>query len=227
MLSNSEIGAKFAPVIGAEAKILLVDWHGREAICKARIPKVYRNEKLDHWLRSKRTKEEAAILHFAKLLGVDCPVVFFADPENTELVMEYIRGVLLRDRESLATREDLKATSSLSKFYLLLGKYAARLHSGNLIHGDLTTKNVIISYDNRLVLIDFGLSFNSQRIEDRAEDLHLLKQAVKSSVNPERAKTIFEKVTSGYRSISGGKMTEQVLSQIEEIERRGRYARVD
>ena len=51
------------------------------------------------------------------------------------------------------------------------------------MHGDLTTKNAIIHGD-RLVLIDFGLSFISDRLEDRGEDIHLLKQAIKSSCNP-------------------------------------------
>src|SRR5487761_522095 len=90
MLAIHEISAEFVPIIGAEARIDIIDWHGKRAVCKARIPKTYRNEKLDHWLRTKRTREEAEILHRAKLLGVDCPALYFADPEKTELVMEYV-----------------------------------------------------------------------------------------------------------------------------------------
>jgi TP53 regulating kinase and related kinases len=227
MLPIPGLSSEFAPIVGAEARIELIDWHGRKAIRKARIPKVYRNERLDIWLRSKRTKEEAEILHRAKLLGVDCPVFFFADPKKTELVMEYVEGTLLRDFETFTNNEKLENGSQLSKVFLLLGKYAGRLHSGNLIHGDLTTKNVIVTQDSRLVMIDFGLSFISERIEDKAEDLHLLKQALRSSANPDRARTLFGLVMKGYTSESGRNVGQQVQSQMQEIEKRGRYARVD
>ncbi|MDH2901131.1 MAG: KEOPS complex kinase/ATPase Bud32 [archaeon] len=226
MLAIHEFSTEFVPIIGAEARIDIIDWHGKRAVCKARIPKTYRNEKLDHWLRTKRTREEAEILHRAKLLGVDCPALYFADPEKTELVMEYVQGVLLRDFKGVGAGAKKVNESSLSGLYFVLGKYAAKLHSGNLIHGDLTTKNVIITQDNRLVLIDFGLSFISERIEDRAEDLHLLKQALKSTMSPDQAKDIFDIVIQGYRSVSG-RVAKQIFTQIQEIERRGRYARVD
>src|SRR4030042_1167648 len=48
----------------------------------------------------------------------------------------------------------------------------------HIINGDLTTSNMILNPDNKLYFIDFGLSFHSNKIEDKAVDLHLLKQAL-------------------------------------------------
>lgn len=206
---------KFSPVSGAEAKIELVDWYGRPAIRKYRIPKAYRIDEIDLALRSKRTKEEVEILHASKLAGVDCPAVLFADPNSSEIIMEYVPGVLVKD-----LREDRNG------IFRRIGRYAGMLHSNGIIHGDLTTKNMIISKE-RLVFIDFGLSFFSERTEDRAEDLHLLKQALKSSESSKRALFGFSIALSGYEDILGKKATVAVKNQITMIELRGRYAQVD
>lgn len=215
--------------IGAEARIDLIDWQGQRAISKTRIPKTYRNGTLDQRLRTRRTKEETEILLLAKLARVDCPKVFFVDPKKSEIVMEYIDGELLKDVEAkYQTSNSRQIDANLSNSYITVGKYAARLHQSNIIHGDLTTKNVIIvTGENRLVLIDFGLSFYSERIEDRAEDLHLLKQALMSTTSSRRAKTAFDLATRGYRIEAGQGRTRQILRKISEIEKRGRYARVD
>ena len=201
---------------GAEAMIELAEWNGKLAIRKKRIPKTYRSEALDKKLRSRRTKEETELLHAAKLVRVDVPEVFFADPKSSEILMEYVQGILLKDiHERKIARE----------IYKKLGIYAARLHSKGMIHGDLTTKNVIQSKD-RTVLIDFGLSFVSDRLEDRAEDLHLLKQAIRSSGSNLSA-SYFDNVLTGYQKEAGIEQTLKVKKKILEIERRGRYARVD
>jgi len=216
LLSSS---SEFVPVLGAEARIDLVDWYGKIAIRKTRIPKKYRLESLDKQLRERRTKEEVEILYASKLAGVDCPKVYFADPESSEIIMEYVDGVLLKDLKNVRH-------SQKSKTFQKLGFYAAKLHAKGIIHGDLTTKNVILTKEG-MVLIDFGLAFISDRIEDKAEDLHLLKQALKSSDSMRRAGAEFEDVMKGYESEAGEKTTETVRKQISKIERRGRYAQVD
>ncbi|MDA4111247.1 MAG: phosphotransferase, partial [Thaumarchaeota archaeon] len=113
-----------------------------------------------------------------------------------------------------------------AKLFKSLGKMVARLHKKGIIHGDLTTKNVILS-DDRMVLIDFGLSFISDRLEDKAEDLHLLKQALKSSSSVNIASRDFENVMSGYQTEIGEAFTKSLRKQISKIELRGRYAQVD
>jgi TP53 regulating kinase-like protein len=207
--------ANFSPIDGAEARIELVDWYGKPAIRKARMPKPYRIELLDRTIRSRRTKEEVEILHACKLAGVDCPQVHFADPISSEIIMEYIQGTVLKDFRG-DTENVLRQ----------VGSKTARLHLNRIIHGDLTTKNMIISGE-RVAFIDFGLSFFSDRIEDRAEDLHLLKQALKSSESTRKANSQFEEAMNGYLDIAGKKDTAAVKKQIAKIELRGRYAQVD
>ncbi len=201
---------------GAEAKISFIKWDGKIAISKKRVPKRYRDETLDQVLRTRRTKQEAEMIHSAKVAGVPSPFIYFADPLSSELVMEYVEGKLLKDASD----------EGAAKWYKRLGEYAARLHSRGIMHGDLTTKNAIIHGD-RLFLIDFGLSFISDRLEDRGEDIHLLKQAIKSSCHPRYATKFYSSVLSGYRSVAGRTKTNELEAQIFEIEKRGRYARVD
>ena len=213
MTLSEEVG--FIPVEGAEARIELVDWYGKPAIRKYRIPKPYRLEQLDRLLRSKRTKEEVEILYASKIAGANCPMVYFADPETSEIIMEYVQGPLLKN-----------VSNNRKSFFLQVGRFAALLHSKGIIHGDLTTKNIIVPAEKPF-LIDFGLSFVSDRIEDRAEDLHLLKQALKSTEPLKKAKLEFEAALKGYGEIAGGKLTKSIRQQIAKIELRGRYAQVD
>ncbi|MFT4868365.1 MAG: TP53 regulating kinase-like protein [Candidatus Nanohaloarchaea archaeon] len=98
-----------------------------------------------------------------------------------------------------------------------LGENVALLHSIDIIHGDLTTSNAIA--DEEIYLIDFGLSFRSQRIEDRAVDIHLLKQVLESS-HPEVSKEAWQNFLKGYSEYED---SEKVLEQLEEVEQRGRY----
>jgi TP53 regulating kinase-like protein len=212
----SELGKpSFDARLGAEAKIELVEWYGKAAIKKTRIPKDYRSLSLDRKLRTARTKAEAELLHAARIAGVEVPEVYYANPETTEIVMEFSPGNLLKDiRDQKLGRE----------IFETLGAFAARLHGNGIIHGDLTTKNVI-HYNGRTVLIDFGLAFFSQRLEDMAEDMHLLKQAIKSSGAGNSV--LFDSAMKGYAKEKGARSALRVKNHILEIERRGRYARVD
>jgi TP53 regulating kinase-like protein len=62
-----------------------------------------------------------------------------------------------------------------------IGGIIAKLHDINLIHGDLTTSNILMRPDGRLVAIDFGLSHVSTMIEDKAVDLYVLERAFLST----------------------------------------------
>ncbi|KAK9945260.1 hypothetical protein M0R45_010785 [Rubus argutus] len=62
-----------------------------------------------------------------------------------------------------------------------IGQAIGKLHDGGLIHGDLTTSNLLIrAATNQLVVIDFGLSFTSTLPEDKAVDLYVLERALLS-----------------------------------------------
>jgi TP53 regulating kinase-like protein len=96
------------------------------------------------------------------------------------------------------------------------------LHASNIIHGDLTTSNFIAG--KRLVLLDFGLSYYSERMEDMATDIRLIKEVFTSAHIA--TKKAFPRFVEGYASVSGEKKAGKILENVKEIEQRGRYARI-
>ena len=198
---------------GAEADIYLINWYGKKAVKKVRKPKNYRNKLLDEEIRKKRTLHEAEMLSGAKRAGVSTPLIYFVDPKNSEIIMQYFKGDLVRD----ILANDLKLSRSM-------GIYTAKLHRNNIVHGDLTTSNFIL-YDSKLVLIDFGLSFYSARIEDKAVDIRLIKE-IMSSAHATLFNKAFDLFIKGYESVLGSSFTAKILKKVSEIEKRGRYARV-
>ncbi|HEX2014604.1 MAG TPA: KEOPS complex kinase/ATPase Bud32, partial [Nitrososphaera sp.] len=172
--------------------------------------KPYRNRSLDSAIRKHRTIHEAKFISDAKSAGVLSPFIYFVDPVNAEIIMEFIEGRNVRETvtPALCSR---------------IGRYAGMLHAVNIIHGDLTTSNFIVNR-NRLVIIDFGLAFYSERTEDAATDVRLIK-AVFASAHV-KVTHAFDHFIAGYSNVLGEKKTKMVLRNVAEIEQRGRYARV-
>ncbi len=185
---------------GAEA-ILYLD---KNKLVKERIKKGYRISELDKRLRESRTKREAKLLGDAARL-INVPIVF--DKKDVKIEMEFIKGGLLRDIFSSLKKEHLEA----------IGKQIAILHNNNIIHGDLTTSNMILM-DDRVYFIDFGLGFYSNKIEDKAVDLHLLKQAIEAKHH--KNLDSFNAILEGYKAVEGYKA---ILERLEKVEKRGRY----
>lgn len=194
---------------GAEANIYITQWYGKKAIVKIRVAKPYRHTFLDTQIRRRRSVNEAHMLSVAKMAGVPCPFVYFIDPVKCEIVMEFIAGQ--------NAKEIMNADLSLQ-----IGKYTGLLHLKNIVHGDLTTSNFIVS--KKLVLLDFGLSFYSHRIEDKAVDVRLIKE-VFSSAHYLIYSSLFENFLTGYFEIMDNKPAKKILEKVSDIERRGRYAR--
>ena len=201
---------------GAEASLYLEEWHGRRVIVKRRLPKPYRLPQLDRAIRAQRTKHEPLAIHRAKEVGVPTPIIFMVDPSEATIIMEFVEGKTVkqvldemteRDRIDLCTR---------------IGGLIGRLHKGGIIHGDLTTSNMILTSSGNVVLVDFGLSELSREVESRGVDLHLMKRAL-FSTHHKYAEECFEAIIRGYRDVMGAEATDEVLKKIREIEMRGRY----
>ena len=152
---------------GAEAKLYL----DGNRIIKDRIRKSYRISEIDEKLRSSRTRREEKIL--SKLAAINFPAPKSIECDGKEiLVMEAVKGPKLRD---ILEKDDY------SKLCRELGEKIAVMHNNAMIHGDLTTSNMLLEEKTRKIFfIDFGLSFFSHKVEDMAVDLHLLKQALES-----------------------------------------------
>ncbi|MCL4344286.1 MAG: Kae1-associated serine/threonine protein kinase [Nitrososphaerota archaeon] len=196
---------------GAEADIYLGRWGPLSAIYKVRTAKQYMAEELDKKIRRQRTVREARMLRAARS-AVDTPHVLYVSQKKYTIVMEYINGKRMLDI--------IDKSPSQGK---VMGEILGRLHMLNIIHGDPNTANFLFdSKKNKWYLVDFGLSYISSRKEDMAVDLHLVKEVVYVQ-HPTSFKEIMSGFYDGYMSVSG-KMA-GIVKKIDEIERRGRYAR--
>ena len=219
---------------GAEAILLRQNCN----LIKRRIKKSYRIPEIDEKLRKLRTRSESKIMQ--KLEGkINVPKILKVDEKSKEIVMGYIEGKKLSehlDNFSLNKQEEICKE---------VGKEVAKIHDLNIIHGDLTTSNMILAENSKnkqleqrethnptsnsvddlttnksfkIFFLDFGLSFHSSRIEDKAVDLHLLRQALESK-HFKNWEKLFKAVISEYKP----KDKEKILKQLEKVEKRGRY----
>ncbi|MEM3453462.1 MAG: Kae1-associated kinase Bud32 [Candidatus Hadarchaeum sp.] len=186
-----------------------------KVVMKTRIPKRYRISELDIRLRESRTAQEAKLLSDAKRAGVLAPIVYEVDRRNMRIVMEFIEGKqvkLVLDKLRSAKRRELCR---------MIGRQIARLHRAGIIHGDLTTSNMIIRPDGRVYFVDFGLGGYDSSTEERGVDLHLLKRALQST-HFRIAGQAYAEILSGYRE-EFGEGAEEIIERAKEIESRGRY----
>jgi TP53 regulating kinase-like protein len=201
---------------GAEANLYLAEWHGRKAILKKRLPKKYRLAKLDAQIRTYRTIHEPQLMHEAKKAGVPTPKIFLVNVKDTTVVMEYIEGTQVKLLLNQISEEERK------NLCFKIGQEIAKLHMFGVIHGDLTTSNMIMSPKGKVFFVDFGLGEKNTELEARGVDLHLMKRALQST-HYQFAESCFESVIDGYKDIVGVKALKSVLDKVKQIERRGRY----
>jgi len=183
---------------GAEATITKKE----SSVIKERLQKTYRLPELDSELRKTRTKKEAKIL---KKLGTIAPKLIYSD-EESKLELEYIEGDVVKN-----------ILDDQIKLAIEIGKNTTIMHDLDIIHGDLTTSNMILDKKGKLKFIDFGLSFVSDKEEDKAVDLHLFKEAVESK-HFRKEKEIWDNFIKGYNP----KNKKQILKRLELVETRGR-----
>lgn len=210
---------------GAEADIYLedfkkifgFDFFDEKVIIKKRVKKSYRIQEIDENIRGFRTIKEAKIINKAKLSGVYSPALYYVDLNDKKIVMEYVRGMRLKEYfSSKGLDRDIA---------LKIGKSVGALHKVGIIHGDLTTSNMILNEGN-VYFIDFGLSEESEEIEKQGIDIHLLRQALEST-HFDISEDLFKIILEGYSKILGEEKKNELLQRIEQIEKRGRYRKRD
>ena len=201
---------------GAEAELYQESWYDLRIMRKVRTVKAYRHPKLDLKIRQSRTGREAQIMHEAKGSGVPTPLIFMVDMTSTTITMQYIEGSRVKDL--------LYFLSSKKRMHLCfqIGQLIGRLHRNRIIHGDLTTSNMIISETGKLFFIDFGLSEHSEELEKRGVDLLLMKRAFYST-HYLFAFECFKAVTEGYAMEIGEEACKNVVERVNKIAKRGRY----
>jgi TP53 regulating kinase-like protein len=201
---------------GAEASLYLMDWQNRKVIAKKRLPKKYRPKQLDEQIRTYRTVHEPLLLHGAKQAGVPTPVIYQVNVKEATIVMEFIEGKQIKELLGNASEKERK------RVCLGIGRLIGKLHKSGIVHGDLTTSNMILESKEKIVFVDFGLSEKTNELEAAAVDLHLMKRALQST-HFRFAEECFNAVVEGYSNVLGRHRAKEVLKKIEDIERRGRY----
>ncbi len=201
---------------GAEADVYLTSWNGSLAILKHRKIKSYRHPSLDLRIRRQRTIREAEIISHVKSYGISSPLVYFVDTKQSKIVMQFVRGSPVSD---LPSKKLISACKDI-------GYVVGTLHKNGIMHGDLTTSNFIISKDSgRLFIIDFGLSQRTDKPDDHAVDLRLIKEIL-NSAHAKVMEKAWDNFLSGYKSSVGLRYFNKIMKLVEIIESRGRYATV-
>ncbi|MBD3248979.1 Kae1-associated serine/threonine protein kinase [Candidatus Woesearchaeota archaeon] len=188
---------------GAEATIR----KEKNMIVKDRVKKSYRLDQIDEKLRKFRTRREARVLDKLEEINFPAPRLQDMCDKAMQLRMEMVNGNKLRDvlyQNPVVLSEEM-------------GRKIGVMHSKDIIHGDLTTSNMILEHE--IKFIDFGLSFFSNKEEDKAVDLHLLRQALESK-HYQNWEDCFEAALRGYKQ--GNPDADVVLKRLEKVESRGR-----
>lgn len=218
---NSEIYKEKLIHKGAEASLYIGRWFDKKVIFKHRIPKKYRLEEIDNKIRIERTLNEGRALIRVKNYGINVPQVYEIDPQDATIVMRYIEG------EKLKNIIDILDITKKEKYFKDIGSMVAILHKNGHIHGDITTSNLLVTKEENLFLIDFGLHEYSDTIEDKSVDLHLFKRVLISS-HGSHYKFCFNAFLEGYRSEYEKldlKECKSIIKNVNAIETRGRYVK--
>jgi N6-L-threonylcarbamoyladenine synthase/protein kinase Bud32 len=202
---------------GAESDILEKSYLGEDAILKKRVPKSYRVKEIDNKIRKMRTKSESKLISDIKTCGVKSPVLFDVNLEDESILMEKIHGNLVKDI--------MDSLSSDDRFNLAkkIGYNIGLMHNKDIIHGDITSSNMMVDDEGNFVFLDFGLGSYSDLVEDKATDLLVLKKSFQS-IDYEIANETFDWILDGYiGSYEDDLNKNMILNKIKEIESRGRY----
>ena len=198
---------------GAEAKICVSNYLGFEVIKKSRLNKGYRIKQIDDNLISTRTKEEAKLMSESRRSGVSVPIIYDVDLKNGVITMEYLKGKRIKD---ILNNLDEKQRENICK---KIGISIARFHNNDIIHGDITTSNMIL-LDDKIYFFDFGLGEINSELEAKGVDLHVLMEAIESTHS--KCSKCFNYVLDGYKK-ELKQDANQVIKKIDEIIKRGRY----
>ncbi|CDQ72448.1 unnamed protein product [Oncorhynchus mykiss] len=211
---------------GAEARVYRGSFLGKPTIVKERFPKLYRHPLLDEKLTHRRTVQEVRSILRCRKAGISAPVVYFVDYTSHCIFLEDIVGsITVRDHiasTQLSSAQKLPE-ERLDQLAKKMGQILAKMHDEDVVHGDLTTSNMLLkagteSGETALVLIDFGLSYISALPEDKGVDMYVLEKAFLST-HP-NTEALFEKLLKAYAASS--KKSHAVIKKLDEVRLRGR-----
>ncbi|XP_067645279.1 EKC/KEOPS complex subunit TP53RK [Eurosta solidaginis] len=213
---------------GAEGRLYVSEYNGVKCLVKERFVKNYRHMDLDTQITRNRIKAETKAATRCKNAGILAPRILHADLNTRKIYMEYFENAITAKDYIQRVVQEYKDSSDevLNEFCTRIGSIIGKLHRNNIIHGDLTTSNILINPKGddilkqyEIALIDFGLSHYNQGVEDKAVDLYVLERALLSTHSEQPY--LFGKILTAYRQ-ECGKNENAVVSKFEEVRARGR-----
>ncbi|NXX64861.1 PRPK protein, partial [Spizella passerina] len=156
--------------------------------------------------------------------GIPAPAVYFVDYVTNSIYLEDIVDSITVQDHIYSVQKSGNDASGLHKLAEKMGELLARMHDEDIIHGDLTTANLLLRPPTEkldlldLVLIDFGLSFISGLPEDKGVDLYVLEKAF-ISTHPD-TEAMFQALLKTYAATS--KKSGPVIKKLDEVRLRGR-----
>ncbi|CEG48585.1 bud32 protein kinase [Plasmopara halstedii] len=205
---------------GAEAKVYETDFVGRACIVKERVKKSYRLPVLDKKLSHRRLVQEVRCILKCRRAGILTPVIYMVDEDKSRLYMEKVLGGSLKDYLRRAYKLDPTYGAQATQKAYHIGEAIAKMHDADIVHGDLTTSNMMLSSDDatNVTLIDFGLASSQPLPEDKAVDLYVMERAFASThVNSE---LLVEEVLRAYRAKS--RRSDAIFQKLSQVRLRGR-----
>ncbi|XP_022119656.2 EKC/KEOPS complex subunit TP53RK [Pieris rapae] len=223
---------------GAEAKLLVCNYLGKPTLIKERFQKNYRHPDLDETITKERIKNEARSIVRCKTIGVKTPTLYLVDFDRRRIYMQHFENSItakdfIINTKKLETGDGSENLNILSK---KIGETVRKLHENSIIHGDLTTSNILLIEKNtsndlksleqdniELVMIDFGLSHTASNAEDMGVDLYVLERAIISTHND--CPDLFPRILESYKTIKTKNKSyniKEVINKFEEVRARGR-----
>ncbi|KAH9842887.1 uncharacterized protein C8Q71DRAFT_734992 [Rhodofomes roseus] len=214
-------------------------------LLKYRFHKHYRHPTLDTTLTKARVAGEARAIIKCLRHGVNVPGIRMVDTAQGVLGLEWIDGKSIRlllgggaEGEDETTEEETEDDSheieeedpfdeygiSEDDAMRMIGTEIAKMHRADIVHGDLTTSNMILRHPSsakglQLVLIDFGLAYTSTLAEDKAVDLYVLERAF-ASTHP-ASELLVASVLKAYQEHMGKEWL-PVSKRLDDVRLRGR-----
>ncbi|KAL8619475.1 hypothetical protein ACOMHN_011826 [Nucella lapillus] len=231
---------------GAEAKLHKCMFYNKPCLVKERFKKKYRHPVLDKSLTTQRLKSEVRAMLRCRTNGIRTPAVYMVDTESSAIYMEWVQpSVTVRefiaDVQHARLGDDQHTRLSddpLLKLAAKVGQVIGTAHRHNIVHGDLTTSNMLLSPrqqdgggegggevlgrdmdDLDMVLIDFGLTSLEGGAEDKGVDLYVLERALLST-HP-NTHHLFHAILHSYRQHNPAGAPE-VVRKLDEVRLRGR-----
>nr|XP_012137787.1 PREDICTED: TP53-regulating kinase isoform X2 [Megachile rotundata] len=210
---------------GAEARVYKGVYLGKPTLIKERFAKKYRHADLDTRLTKDRIKAECRAIVRAKAAGVATPAIYLVNLDRRCIYMEYVENaIVLKDFIDKNISKKSNVDHLINFITQGIGMIIAQLHSKNIIHGDLTTSNILVKDVENISIEncnDFGLAHVDSSIEDKAVDLYVLERSLLSAHS--ELPQLFTKIFSIYQKYYANKnQCKEIISKYNEVQARGR-----